>query len=266
VAPPGLADLHTHLIPGVDDGAPDLESALETLHTLFEDGIIAVAATPHLSASDLNGSRRASVDEAWPELFERARGSLPDLRLHRGYEIQLDTPGLDLEDAGLRLAGSRFALVEFFAFTIPEGSASALARIAADGYVPIVVHPERYWGYERGFGVVDEWRAAGALVQMNSGSLLGEYGEHVSLIAHRFLAEGQVDLIASDNHARPHRNPSLRDAWDYLVSRRLERQAELLLATNPHRILRDETPESVGRIEAEGGLFARLSRVLRRSP
>ncbi len=185
------------------------------------------------------------------------------MTLYRGYEIQLDTPELDLGDPGLRLAGSRYALVEFCAFTVPERSVEALARIADDKYVPIIVHPERYWGYDRGYGVVAEWRAAGTLVQLNSGSLLGEYGENVRLVAHRFLAQGRVDLIASDNHARPERSPSLRAVWDYLVARGLEEQARLLLATNPHRILRDEPTLNVGRVDTAGSRFARLGRRLR---
>jgi protein-tyrosine phosphatase len=262
-APLELADLHTHLIPGVDDGAPDLESALQALQTCFNDGVRAVAATPHLNASNLSGNRRALADEAWPALARAARDRFPGITLYRGYEIQLDTPQLDLGDPGLRLAGSRYALVEFYAFTVPERSAEVLARVAAGRYVPIIVHPERYWGYDRGYGIVADWRAAGALLQLNSGSLLGEYGENVRLVAHRFLAEGQVDLIASDNHARPERSPSLRAAWDYLVARGLEEQARLLLATNPQRILQDEPTLNVGRVERTDGFLARLSRRLR---
>lgn len=223
----------------------------------------AVAATPHLNASNLNGGRRALADEVWPELARAARARFPGITLYRGYEIQLDTPELDLGDPGLRLAGSRYALVEFYAFTVPERSTEALQGIADGKYVPIIVHPERYWGYDRGYGVVADWRAAGALVQVNSGSLLGEYGENVRLVAHRFLAEGRVDLIASDNHARPERSPSLRAVWDYLVARGLEEQANLLMATNPHRILRDEPTLNVGRVDTAGSRAARLSKLLR---
>jgi protein-tyrosine phosphatase len=250
------------VIPGVDDGAPDLEAALRTLQEFCDDGVTAVAATPHLNASNLNGTRRARADQAWPGLEQRARDAIPAIELHRGYEIQLDTPELDLSDAALRLSGSRFALVEFYAFTIPERSPDALARIVSDGYVPILVHPERYWGYDRGFSVIPEWRAAGALIQLNGGSLLGEYGMHVRAIAHHFLREGRVDLIASDNHARPDRNPSLRPVWDYLADRGFTEQARLLLATNPRRILRDEMPLAVGRVESLG-FFSRMARALR---
>jgi len=252
------------VIPGVDDGAPDLQSALDTLQVLCDDGVTTVVGTPHLNASNPTGKRRARADQAWPELVESVNEQLPELKLHRGYEIQLDTPDLDLSDSELRLAGSRFALVEFLAFTVPTRSAEVLGRIGTSGYVPVVAHPERYWGYDRGLSVVREWRAAGALLQLNAGSLLGEYGDNVKMIAHRFLQEGFADVIASDNHARPSRCFSLRTAWDYLVGRGLRAEAELLLSTNPLRILRDETPLEVGPAEFQSGLLSRLARVLKR--
>lgn len=258
-----MADLHTHVLPGVDDGAADMDSALDTLQALYSDGVDAIAATPHLNASDPEGSLRTRADAAWDDLVERAQGLLPQLRLYRGFEIQLDTPSPDLSDPGLRLAGSRFALVEFFAFTVPRRSAALLGRIVADGYVPILAHPERYAGYDRNYDPVPEWRDAGVLLQLNSGSLLGDYGHQVQLTAHRFLSEGWVDFIASDNHARQNRSPSLRSAWDYLVENGLKSQAALLLAANPHCILSDELPLQVGPLEFRKGLLARLARALR---
>ncbi len=237
-----------------------MEAALETLRTLFSDGVSAVAATPHLNASDPGGALRVRADAAWQQLVERVRVGLPQLRLYRGFEIALDTRRLDLSDAELRLGGSRFVLVEFYGFTIPRRSTARLARISADGYVPVVAHPERYLGYGSDYSVVSEWRAAGALMQLNSGSLLGEYGYNIKQIAHRFLSEGWVDLIASDTHARADRSPSLRAVWDYLVEQGLKSQASLLLAANPNCILRNQLPLRVGRVEFRRGLRAKFAR------
>jgi len=248
----------------VDDGAPDLESALRALVALYGDGVSTVVATPHLNASDPNGTRRARADNAWPELAAAVRDRLPGLRLQRGYEIQLDIPHPDLSDPELRLAGSRFVLVEFFAFTIPNQSADVLAGIVSEGYVPILAHPERYWGYDRDLSVAGEWREAGALLQLNSGSLLGEYGEPIRAIAQRLLSDGHVDLIASDNHARANRSPSLRSVWDYFVALGLEVEARLLLATNPSRIVMDESPLPVGPIAPRRDWLSRLRRMLSR--
>ena len=258
-----MADLHTHVIPAVDDGAPDLESAINTLRTMYENGVTAVAATPHLNASNLNSPRRARADKMWPELESQASQDVPELELHRGYEIQLDTPELDLSDPALRLAGTRYALVEFFSFTVPDRSAEALGRITARGYVPIIVHPERYWGYDPDFSIIPRWREVGALLQVNSGSLLGEYGDGVRQTALSFLKHGLIDIIASDNHARPNRCPSLRDAWDFLVKRHAEEQARLLLSTNPHRILKDESPVPVGRVALRRGIMTVITEAIR---
>lgn len=257
---PPLADLHTHVIPGVDDGAPDMEAALDTLSSLYADGVTKVVATPHLQASDPNGSFRDRADRNWPRLAEEASKALDGPELYRGFEIQLDTPHPDLEDEGLRLAGSRFALVEFYAFTIPRASTEILARIVDEGHVPILAHPERYWGYDRGLQIVEEWRDAGALIQLNGGSLIGEYGDGVAAMADRFLRGGLVDVIGSDNHARPSRSLSLRSVWDHLTEQGLEEAATLLLSTNPGRILRDEMPVAVGRLRTRPGLLTRLAR------
>ncbi len=259
-----MTDLHTHIIPGVDDGAPDLESALRALATMVDDGVTAVAATPHLSASDLNSARRLRAERAWPELVECAGERFPGLELYRGYEIQLDVPELDLSDGDLRLGESRFALIEFPAFIIPPRSAATLGQIVAHGYVPILAHPERYWGYDSQLRVVREWREAGARVQLNGGSLLGEYGDSVQRMAMRFLRDGNVDLLASDNHARPNRSPSLAPVWDLLVSRGLEEVAKLLLAVNPRRVLQDEPLLEVPPAELRSRRFDWLSRAFKK--
>lgn len=257
---PALADLHTHMVPGVDDGAPDLDSALQALDDLWHDGVAAVVATPHLNASRPNGSRRQATDQAWPELKRAAAERLPDLELHRGFELLLDDPEVELDEAELRLAGTRFVLVEFHAFTIPHYSAPVLARIREAGYVPVLAHPERYWGYDREMEIVASWRRAGALMALNGGSIIGENGSSVATRAHRFLQNGWADVIASDNHARPPRLLSLRTIWDHMVDEGLEGHARLLLSENPRRILRDEMPAPVGTLPEKGGLFSRMMR------
>lgn len=255
---PPLADLHTHMIPGVDDGAPDLETALESLEMLFEDGVRAVTATPHLNASNPEGERRRRTEAGWPGLVEAARERLPELELYRGFEIQLDLPDVDLSDDRLRLGGSRYALVEFHAFTLPTRSVDALARIVRNGYVPVLAHPERYFGYDRDFQAIPAWREIGALMQVNSGSLVGEYGERVQRVAYRFVREGWVDLLASDNHGRPGRRPSLRTAWDVLEREGLTDAARILLSMNPRRILRDQETLGVGPLEIRAGWLSRV--------
>ena len=99
------------------------------------------------------------------------------------------------------------------------------------------------------------------VVLLESG--LGESGEGIRARAHQTLKNGWVDVIASDNHARPERNLSLRQVWDYLAGRGLREPARLLLAENPHRILKDEMPLGVGPVAETGGLLGRMMRLFK---
>lgn len=260
---PPLADLHTHILPDVDDGAPDLEASVRTLEALEADGVAAVCATPHLRASATDGDRRARADAAWAELGEAVAGRLAGLALHRGYEILLDSLEWNFSDPGLRIAGTRYALVEWVAFTVPPNSAEILERLAKEGLRPIVAHAERYFGYLGRYDVVGEWRRRGALIQVNSGSLWGAHGEGAEKQARALLERGWVDLLASDTHARPGRSPSVRAAYDALAGAGASETAELLLSVNPRRILEDEPTLPVSP-PGRRGIGARLAAKVRR--
>lgn len=258
--PPPLADLHSHVLPAVDDGARDLEMGLRTLEVLEADGVTAVCATPHLWASaPPHVERRVRADEAWQELTAAAAGRLRGLRLYRGFEILLDAEP-DVEDPVLRLAGSSYMLVEWPAFTIPFQSARWIDRLTERGVRPVIAHAERYFGYRGVYDVVAEWRRRGALVQVNSGSLLGQHGQGALRAARAMLTRGYVDLLASDTHARPGRSPSVREGYEALVAHGAAEQAELLCSLNPRRILEDARTEPVPPLDRRGGLARFFSR------
>jgi protein-tyrosine phosphatase len=238
----GRVDFHNHTIPGVDDGASDRAETAEALAAFAGQGVTALVATPHVQlVKPGRGSievRLAEIDRGWIELEEVARGS--GIAVHRGAELRLDAPDPDLSDPRLRLAGTRFVLVEFPYFTVPPRSAHMLAAIAKRGWSPIVAHPERYSGLDDDLSVVREWREAGASVQVNGPSVLGRYGQSARADALALLKHGLVDFLCSDYHARGR----LRiDEWyEALVGMGGREQAELLMVTNPARVLRDERP------------------------
>lgn len=256
---PPLVDLHSHVLPGFDDGARDLGAALTTLEALEADGVVAVCATPHVRASALaDGEVRARLEDAWRTLTTAAPQRLRRLSLYRGSEILLDDVVADASQPLLRLAGTSYALVEFVAFTIPPGSVRLLGSLVDAGLRPVLAHAERYFGYQGRYEVVDQWRGAGVLIQVNSGSLFGEYGETAARHAAALLERGWVDLLASDTHARPERSPSIRAAYDALAESGAREQAELLLSVNPRHILRDEPMLAVPPIVRRRGLAERL--------
>lgn len=261
---PPLIDLHSHVLPAFDDGAADLEEALATLEDLEADGVVSVCATPHLRASAIADSEVwARVDKAWHTLVAAAPRRLKALSLYRGCEILLDDAIGDFSRPGLRLGGSRSLLVEFYAFTIPPESVGLLKSVVDGGVRPVLAHAERYLGYRGRYEVVEQWRRAGVVIQVNSGSLLGEYGDLTLRQATVFLERGWVDFLASDTHARPGRSPSIRSAYDALVESGAREQAELLLSVNPRHILEDRPMVVVPPVVRRRGLADRLLEWLR---
>ena len=202
-----VVDLHSHLIPAVDDGARSLDEALEAVERMVAAGIGRIVTTPHVRASLTHDSGKlatwlGSVDESWRELVEAVGERFPDLELLRGHEVMLDVPDPDFSDVRLRLAGTSFVLVEWPRLQIPPRTRQVIERIASAGYHPILAHPERYSGMRRALDSAGAWRSAGAYLQVNHGSFVGRYGPEARAVASELLARGWVDILSSDFHAR----------------------------------------------------------------
>ena len=248
-----MIDLHSHLLPGVDDGSPSIEASLPVLERFSEQGVECLVLTPHLTAS------RASVAplERNLEILDALRARAPaalDLRL--GWEIMLDEPNVDLSAAALSLGGSTARLVEFPRVAVPVRAGAELARIRDAGLIPVLAHPERYWGctVER----VAEWRSCGAAIQMDVASLAGR--GTIAATARALLADGLVDCFASDNHGD---SRSLAAARRWLLEEASPQHADLLTRTNARRLLDGELPLPVAPLR-QAGLLARLGGLFQR--
>lgn len=256
-----VVDFHNHVIPGVDDGARDEADAREALAAMRADGVRVVVASPHVDASialrqDRMDERMGELDAGWARL-QAIAPEFPELEIRRGAEVKLDTPEPDLGDERFRLAGGRFVLFEFPYFTIPPRSARAFALVRAQGWIPIVAHPERYPGIRSDIDIVAEWRAAGAYVQVNGPSLTGRYGEEPRAASLGMLENGWVDYLSSDYHARG--RPDIAAYRQAVLDCGGEEQMVLLTETNPDRLLRDEAPLPVAPLAAKRTLWDRIA-------
>ncbi|MFN2398446.1 MAG: tyrosine-protein phosphatase [Gemmatimonadaceae bacterium] len=248
-----MIDIHSHLLPAVDDGSPTVEVSVEVLERFSRDGVELVVCTPHLNASD---AHEVGVD-CNEDLLENLRRHAP-LRpqLASGWEIMLDKPGVDLRPLHLHLAGSTAVLVEFPRTQVPDGAAKELYRLRMCGVVPVLAHPERYWGCTS--GLVRSWREAGAVIQMDAAMVLGS--EPASRLSKTLLQEGLVDCIASDNHGDVR---SLAAARTWLLEIGATEQANMLTSVNARRLLADEPVLPVSPIPViEKGAVARLKELL----
>ncbi|HET8624671.1 MAG TPA: CpsB/CapC family capsule biosynthesis tyrosine phosphatase [Gemmatimonadales bacterium] len=250
-----IIDLHSHLVPSVDDGASSVAEALLALGGLEAERVSSVVTTPHLLVPFLE-SRAGVVREldrhrAGFDLLARAAagapGPLPELGL--GQEIWAPSAAsvrTALECPGLGLGGSRYLLVEF-GFDLAGDHREVIDAVLDADYRIVIAHPERY-RFSPGFDPIATaaaWREAGALLQLNAGSLGGHYlhsSPDSRALAWRLIEHGLADLIATDHHAAS-RPVSVSEPWNLLVEAGREAQARAMMIDTPARILRDEEIE-----------------------
>ena len=235
----GRIDLHTHILPGVDDGAQSIDDALELAQMAVDSGVRTVVATPHSGraprfADEVEGRVRA--------LQYRLRCEGIPLRVLPGMEIMTDedTPDRLAEGSLLPLCGTRYALVEFSFQEDPLFIHTMLKAIRAVRFVPIVAHPERYECLIEDLSLAAEWRRGGALLQVNKGSLFGRFGEGVQRTAMKLLLEGQAAVVASDAHSPVGRTTEMHTVRKFLTEVLSPEAEQALLRDTPARLLADE--------------------------
>lgn len=245
-----ITDLHSHLVPGVDDGTATIAESLQALALLHHEGVRTVVTTPHLLLPRLGS---AGLDHeldlhrrAFDELAAAAadRDDLPSLAL--GQEIWAPDAAtirrvVRRPDVGL---SNRFLLVEF-GFEL-QGNHNDVVREVLDGGRQIVIaHPERYYylpGHEP-VEVMRTWQELGALLQVNVGSLTGHYNRSTpgsEALAWRMVALGLVDLFSTDHHGPRREGVSPREAYQTLIARGERVLAERAMAEVPGMIVRNE--------------------------
>jgi protein-tyrosine phosphatase len=258
-----LTDLHSHLVPGVDDGARTIEDVLEGVGRMVARGVGRIITTPHLDASltqdpELLNRVLAPVDEAWEAARAAVAERFPALEFRRGHEILLDVPDPDFSDPRVRLAGGPVALVEWPGLQIPPSTTRVLGEFREAGIRPLIAHVERYRGFDADLSLPSQWREEGAWLQMNYGSLVGRYGSDVRHTAIRLLEEGWVDCMASDFHGRPHLRLYIEEARRVFEELDAMEEWTLMAAINPHRISGGEEPRPVRPIPFPRTVLARL--------
>ncbi len=262
-----LGDLHSHLVPGVDDGARTLDEALEAVDRMVAVGIGRVVTTPHFRASLLQddeacGRRIGEVEESFGRLQAAVDTRHPGVRLERGFEVLLDVPDPDFSDPRVRLAGTPFVLVEWPRLRIPPGTGAVLAQIRESGWIPVVAHPERYHGMDAELRRPLQWRQVGALLQVNHGSVVGRYGTEARNRALRLLQAGVVDYLSTDHHPRPGHGLDVDAVRTFFREADADESFVRLTEVNPGRLLEGDMPVEVPGFTIRKSLLGRLGNIL----
>lgn len=236
-----MVDIHTHILPGVDDGSPDPEISLEMAEQAVRSGVSHLVMTPHCNIPGMfDNYNDGDVLRRRMDNFRRQMEEAGiELKLYTGMEVfgTPQVPDLLKEGRLLTVNDTKYLLIEFPFAESPDYATEILSDICSMGYTPIVAHPERYEYVQRDPGLVDYWIRMGCGMQVNKGSLLRRFGRQPFACAVRLLEEGMVSCVASDAH-----HSEWRTTWMDEVRMMLEEQfgynyADFLTRVNPARIL-----------------------------
>ena len=229
-----MIDIHSHLVPGVDDGSPSLEESLQLLKQAEEEGITEIITTPHFMKNGDFRTKASELIQRFNELKEAYQGSI---KLHLGNELYIhpDLPELLEQGEILTLAESETILVEFPFHDYREDYDEILYELSLK-YQIIIAHPERYSYVQDDPNFCLRWLKEGYLLQSNQNSLFKKETKKtlIPMIEHGF-----VSFIASDAH-NEYRPLILKDAYDVLSEEFNETLAIQLTRENPRRILMNE--------------------------
>lgn len=243
-----MIDIHSHILPGLDDGAESLDIAIAMAEIAVADGVTHIVCTPHITPGVYHNTADGIAQHvAWLQGELDLRG-IP-LRLAAGADIHISPTLVADLDAGIAptLAGSRAILFEPPHHVLPPRMDQAVARLIAAGYVPVITHPERLSWIESRYDVVMALSDMGAPLQLTAGSITGAFGKRPQYWAERILDEGRADIVASDAHNARARSPRLSQARDRVAARLGEAEAENLVLWRPAALLNGESlPARVG--------------------
>jgi len=200
-------DMHSHILPGIDDGADSLERSLELVEAMSALGYRKLIMTPHIM-SDFYRNTPAIIREKLDLLQEAVTTAGIDMELACAAEYYLDEGLLHMLEQGEELLtfGDNYLLFETSFLNEPLNLREAIFMMQAKGYKPVLAHPERYTYFYGKFNELVELRRQGVLLQPNLNSLAGYYSPGAREMAEKLIDNGMVDFLGSDAHSLKHTN------------------------------------------------------------
>lgn len=242
-------DLHSHILPGFDDGASSDEEFLEMARIAVKGDTSIMVATPHYDreSTAFEPLEMAAAVKDYNDLLKESR--IP-LMLVPGMEVRVNAGLFDLAKAGgleeFSLGGNgKYMLVELPMVDVPLATIDVIFQLQLCGVRPILAHPERNRHLVENPTMITELIERGIEIQVNGGSLEGRFGEKAGRLARRLLKEGKAKLVASDAHGASNRSPDLSGAARAIVKLLGAGAPDVLLGTNPGLVLEGKELVSV---------------------
>ncbi len=237
----GFVDIHNHILPGIDDGAKNMQETTQMIRIAYEEGIRSILVTPHYNVNRPY-STKEEIQEAFLKVKEHIEKSYEDLSLYVGNEVFYSTEieeYYENEDI-LLLAGTRYTLVEFMPNDSYDHIRAGLNNIIMLGYTPVLAHFERYFNLVESMNRVEELKNMGVIIQANAQSILGNYGTTIKKQLKGYLKKNLIDIVATDAHSPRSRAPRLREVSDLLARKYGKDYMQAILIDNPQKIVSGE--------------------------
>lgn len=235
-----MIDLHCHILPGIDDGAKDIEETIEMARIAVSEGIKHIVCTPHyIQYSDYYN--KSQVAELVEKVNEQLAQESIDLTLSVGHEVYLtpDLPKLVQEGEVSTLNNTQYILIEFPMNDIPLYAEDVFYELRLMGLTPILAHPERYPMIIENPNLLLNYLKLGVLCQANVGSIRGFFGERVQQTVFKLIEHQMIHFIATDAHTPRNRSPKIQKALKEVEALDAKLAQELFIE-NPLKVYKNE--------------------------
>lgn len=202
--PDDFIDIHSHLLPGIDDGASTLDDTLALVKAMQDLGVSEITTTPHIIQYVWDNTKDGILKQE-AITVKKVRENGFELPFKAAAEYLMDDQFVTLFKAGTLLTlKDNYVLVEMSYINAPIQLYTILFDLQVAGYIPILAHPERYLFYHNNLGEYDKLLRAGCIFQLNLLSIVGYYGEGVAKIANTLLQKGKYTYVGTDVHHLRH--------------------------------------------------------------
>jgi protein-tyrosine phosphatase len=236
-----MIDIHSHILPGVDDGARTLDESLDMLRMAVDTGVTIQVLTPHIHYGRYE-NQKADLQQRFDVFQDQVDSANIKIGLQLGSEVRIGTEIMQLvaQDAIPTLGeynGKKTFLLEFPRIEVPVGYENLVKWLINKNYLPIIVHPERNQTFVRLPQKLQILTDMGCPLQITASSLTGLFGEEAQHNAELLLQEGRVSAIASDCHNLKGRKPDLLSGFNTAVKTIGEDLARSLVNTQPAQLI-----------------------------
>jgi protein-tyrosine phosphatase len=240
-----MIDIHSHILPNIDDGARSLDEALNMLKMAIDDGVTTQVLTPHIHIGRFDNTK-AHIIKTFEIFQEQVDSANLPIKLLLGAEVRIgpELMPLVMNDAIPCLGevdDKKTFLLEFPRQDIPFGSDNLVRWLLAKNYLPIIVHPERNSSFLRNRHKLQIFLDLGCPIQLTASSLTGKFGGDVRQMSEELLIAGKVSAIASDCHNLKGRTPDLLKGYEVAKTIIGKKEARDLVSSSPYKLVLNNT-------------------------